>query len=120
MKKEEAVLAPITTNHPHHHQHHQGRLSPYVIDFVAGGLAGSFSKSLIAPLERVKILFQIRSIHYPYAGIWNTVQSIFEKEGLGGLWKGNWATVVRIFPYAALQFLTFQNAKKVSNLTNYP
>jgi hypothetical protein len=29
------------------------------------------------------------------------------------LWRGNMATVVRIFPYAAIQFMTFSQIKQV-------
>jgi len=80
--------------------------------FIAGGTAGTFAKSTIAPLERVKILFQIQSRYYPYAGILSTIKEITKKEGVTGLWKGNAATVVRIFPYAAIQFLSFDTFRK--------
>jgi solute carrier family 25 protein 16 len=65
-------------------------------------------------LERVKILFQIRSADYPYKGVWKTLTSIWENEGILGLWKGNNATIIRIFPYAAIQFMSYEKYKKVS------
>jgi solute carrier family 25 protein 16 len=83
------------------------------IDFVSGGIAGTVAKTAIAPFERVKILFQINSKHYPYMGIVKTISNIHEKEGLLALWRGNMATVVRIFPYAAIQFMTFSQIKQV-------
>ena len=72
-----------------------------------------FTKSLAAPLERIKILFQIRSKAYSPEGIIPTFRSIVQKEGIAGLWKGNTATLLRIFPYAAIQFYSFENYKKV-------
>jgi hypothetical protein len=48
---------------------------------------GTCAKTAIAPLERVKILYQIRSIHYPFEGIFRTLWSIKEKEGVVALWK---------------------------------
>jgi len=87
----------------------------WMIPFFSGGIAGTVAKTAIAPLERVKILFQIRSIHYPYQGVIKTLTSIVKNEGILGLWKGNNATVVRIFPYAAIQFFTYENIKKLLN-----
>eukprot|EP01117_Protostelium_nocturnum_P012828 TRINITY_DN4752_c0_g1_i1.p1 TRINITY_DN4752_c0_g1~~TRINITY_DN4752_c0_g1_i1.p1 ORF type:complete len:326 (+),score=73.99 TRINITY_DN4752_c0_g1_i1:159-1136(+) len=87
-------------------------LPKFLVSFVSGGIAGTFAKSSIAPLERVKILFQIRSQHYPYSGVLSTLNAIHKREGFASLWKGNWATVVRIFPYAAIQFTSFENYRK--------
>lgn len=36
------------------------------------------------------------------------------KEGYLGLYKGNFAQMIRIFPYAAVQFLSYEQYKKVS------
>ena len=35
----------------------------YLQDLIAGGVAGALSKSCVAPLERVKILFQVSDLH---------------------------------------------------------
>ena len=39
----------------------------FVLDFVAGGVSAAVSKTVVAPLERVKILLQIQdaSKHIP-------------------------------------------------------
>ena len=36
---------------------------------------------------------------------------MFEREGMRGLFRGNYASVVRVAPYAAIQFATFERAK---------
>lgn len=33
-------------------------------ELIAGGVAGGFSKTVVAPLERVKILFQVNNSHF--------------------------------------------------------
>jgi len=62
-------------------------------------------------LERVKILFQVATIHYPFTGVGSTLKRIVEREGFWGLYRGNTSSLVRIFPYAAIQFATFDALK---------
>jgi hypothetical protein len=80
---------------------------------LCGGVAGSVSKTIIAPLERVKILFQVRSHEYPYSGVVNTLRQIVSREGALGLYNGNSSSVLRVFPYAAIQFVSFDFYKKL-------
>lgn len=80
---------------------------------ACGGIAGCVAKTSIAPLERVKILFQVNSPHYPYTGVWSTLSRIFQRERLSGLYKGNISSIVRVFPYAAIQFSSFDFFKSV-------
>lgn len=78
---------------------------------ICGGVAGSIAKSSIAPLERVKILFQVKNHHYQYSGVVGTLRSILAREGVRGLYKGNASSIARVFPYAAVQFVTFDAYK---------
>lgn len=74
---------------------------------LCGGIAGCVAKTSIAPLERVKILFQVNSPNYPYTGVMSTLTRILTREGLNGLYKGNMSSIARVFPYAAIQFASF-------------
>eukprot|EP01133_Synstelium_polycarpum_P006683 gene6683-7770_t len=87
------------------------------ISFLAGGIAGVTAKSAVAPLERVKILYQIKSQLYSLDSIAGSLGKILEKEGLRGLWRGNTATITRVFPYASVQFFTFETIKRHFNST---
>uniref|UniRef100_A0A673AVV1 Solute carrier family 25 member 16 n=2 Tax=Sphaeramia orbicularis TaxID=375764 RepID=A0A673AVV1_9TELE len=74
---------------------------------TAGGVAACCAKSSIAPLDRVKILLQAQNPHYKHLGVFSTLTAIPKKEGFLGLYKGNGAMMVRIFPYGAIQFMAF-------------
>lgn len=45
--------------------------------------------------------------------MFSTLKAVPKKEGFLGLYKGNGAMMVRIFPYGAIQFMAFDNYKKV-------
>lgn len=49
------------------------------------------------------------------AGVFSTLKAVPQKEGYLGLYKGNGAMMVRIFPYGAIQFMAFDNYKKVQS-----
>ena len=49
-----------------------------------------------------------------FPGVFSTVTTVINKEGPGGLFKGNGAQMVRIFPYAAIQFTSYEYYKVVS------
>ncbi|KAG0025510.1 hypothetical protein BGZ82_009982 [Podila clonocystis] len=80
---------------------------------LAGGIAGITAKTAIAPLDRVKILFQASNPQFEkYAGTWTGVfkagRDIQKAGGVRGLFQGNSATVLRIFPYAAIKFMAYE------------
>ncbi|RAL04181.1 coenzyme A transporter [Aspergillus ibericus CBS 121593] len=85
---------------------------------VAGGLAGCAAKTVVAPLDRVKILFQASNPQFAkYTGSWSglvlAVRDINRHEGLRGLFKGHSATLLRIFPYAGIKFLAYEQVRAV-------
>lgn len=80
--------------------------------FLAGGLAGMCSKTAVAPLDRIKILLQAHSQHYKHYGVFSGLREIIAHENFLALYKGNGAQMVRIFPYAAVQFTSYEFYKK--------
>ncbi|KAL1523542.1 hypothetical protein AB1Y20_018479 [Prymnesium parvum] len=78
--------------------------------FVAGGIAGMVSRTAIAPIERVKILFQISRDRG--AGFLHIAPTILRDEGLLAFWKGNSAAVARVMPYMSLTFLSYEEYKR--------
>ncbi|XP_058808888.1 solute carrier family 25 member 16-like [Phymastichus coffea] len=81
-------------------------------NFIAGGVAGMCSKTTVAPLDRIKILLQAHSHHYKHLGVFSGLKEIIYREHFFALYKGNFAQMVRIFPYAATQFTAFEIYKK--------
>lgn len=79
--------------------------------FMCGGLAGAVSRTCVAPIDRVKILRQTQFIqesgHLKYGSMLQTVQTVLKEEGIRGLWRGNVTNVLRVIPYSACQFTSY-------------
>ncbi|PMB64720.1 Mitochondrial carrier protein LEU5 [Beauveria bassiana] len=85
---------------------------------VAGGVAGCAAKTLVAPLDRVKILFQASNPQFAkYTGssfgVLSAMKDIYGHEGSRGLFRGHSATLLRIFPYAGIKFLAYEQIRAV-------
>ncbi|SLM39227.1 mitochondrial carrier protein leu5 [Lasallia pustulata] len=85
---------------------------------LAGGLAACAAKTVVGPLDRVKILFQASNPHFAkYTGSWfgvvTAMRDINRQDGLRGLFRGHSATLLRIFPYAAIKFLAYEQVRAI-------
>jgi solute carrier family 25 protein 16 len=93
--------------------------------FLAGGLAGCSAKTLIAPFDRVKILFQTESplvaghAHKTF-GVFPAIGQIYSKQGFISLYRGHSMTLARIFPYAAIQFASYERWKALMDKLDIP
>ncbi|OMO68531.1 Endoplasmic reticulum-adenine nucleotide transporter [Corchorus capsularis] len=94
----------------------------FAIDFLMGGVSAAVSKTAAAPIERVKLLIQnqdemIRAgrLSEPYKGIGDCFKRTIADEGVGSLWRGNTANVIRYFPTQALNFAFKDYFKKLFN-----
>ena len=72
--------------------------------FISGGIAGMTAKTIEAPLDRVKIIFQTTQLRFSFPAAANMMRSLARDEGLRSLWKGNGVVMLRVAPYAALHF----------------
>jgi len=83
----------------------------FMTDFLMGGVSAAVSKTVAAPIERVKLLIQNQDemlksgrLSAPYKGITDCFGRIIKEEGVVSLWRGNTANVIRYFPTQALNF----------------
>eukprot|EP01137_Pigoraptor_chileana_P006243 Opistho-2@50377 len=83
---------------------------------IAGGIAGAVSRTVVSPLERLKILFQIQTgtgAAVQYNGVVPALSKILREEGTIGFFKGNGTNVIRMVPYSAVQFASYEQYKKL-------
>lgn len=83
---------------------------------ISGGIAGSAAKTLIAPLDRIKILFQTRNPEFvayrgSFAGLFRAGAKIWATDGPYGLFQGHSVTLLRIFPYASIKFVAYEQIR---------
>ncbi|XP_010687456.2 mitochondrial carrier protein CoAc2 isoform X1 [Beta vulgaris subsp. vulgaris] len=81
-------------------------------ELLAGGVAGGVAKSAVAPLERIKILFQTRQAEFKSIGLLGSFTKIARSEGILGFYRGNGASVARIVPYAALHYMAYEEYRR--------
>lgn len=73
---------------------------------------------MVGPLDRVKILFQASNPQFAkYTGSWfgvvTAMRDIYSAEGSRGLFRGHSATLLRIFPYAGIKFLAYEQVRAI-------
>ncbi|KAL0956687.1 hypothetical protein HGRIS_002814 [Hohenbuehelia grisea] len=92
-----------------------GFLTPEIASFfVSGGCAGAASRTVVSPLERLKIIQQVqpRTSEQQYKGVWQSLVRMWREEGFKGFMRGNGINCLRIVPYSAVQFTTYEQLKK--------
>jgi hypothetical protein len=73
---------------------------------VCGGLAGMIAKTATNPLERIKMLSQTGEHGLKNSSVLSLYRSILKNEGVLGLWAGNGANLLRVFPAKSIVFST--------------
>lgn len=88
---------------------------PVVASFCAGGIAGAVSRTVVSPLERLKILFQVQSVGRDayQMSIGKALAKMWREEGVKGFMAGNGTNCIRIVPYSAVQFGAYNLYKPV-------
>ena len=88
---------------------------PVVAAFCAGGVAGAVSRTVVSPLERLKILMQVQSVGRDAykLSVGKALIKMWKEEGWRGFMRGNGTNCIRIVPYSAVQFSSYNFYKRV-------
>jgi len=81
-----------------------------ITTLLCGGISAGMSKTVTAPMERLKIIFQTKKGTIR-PGLISTVRHIANNEGYGAFWKGNGMNCLRIVPTYALRLCFFDRYK---------
>jgi len=85
-----------------------------ITSLASGAMAGAVARTVIAPLDRTKIYFQTHPERsYRLKRAFKFIHTTYRNEGILFLWRGNSATMARIVPYAAFQFLAHDQYKRI-------
>jgi len=74
---------------------------------IAGSLSGGTLITCTYPLE-ISFTVLASSTKQQYTGMLHCLSSIFKREGLIGLYRGYWASLMGIVPYTGAQFLFYE------------
>eukprot|EP01130_Rhizamoeba_saxonica_P003570 TRINITY_DN1496_c0_g1_i2.p1 TRINITY_DN1496_c0_g1~~TRINITY_DN1496_c0_g1_i2.p1 ORF type:complete len:111 (+),score=11.97 TRINITY_DN1496_c0_g1_i2:18-350(+) len=77
---------------------------------LSGGLAGVLGRTLMAPLSRIKILWQVDDFK-KYKGFFKTAAKILRTDGWTGFYRGNFAHILRVFPEMGMRFYFYEMYK---------
>jgi solute carrier family 25 (adenine nucleotide translocator) protein 4/5/6/31 len=80
-------------------------------DFLLSGTAAVVSKTIAAPIERIKMVVQNQdemikrgTLSKPFTGIIDCTRWIMANEGFAAFWRSNFTNCLRYFPTQALNF----------------
>ena len=108
------MKSSITKQKQQNQQSKKSIIPQEIKNLIAGGIAGMIAKTIVAPIDRIKILYQVSSTPFHLKDVPIVISRIIQEEGLIALWKGNTATMIRVFPYAGIQFMIFNKLKSYS------
>lgn len=92
-----------------------------LVNLAAGGISGAVSKTITAPLEKVKLAIQNQDSNPKivsgemkrYTGMANCFSRHITELGPASLWRGNFANCIRYVPTAAFNLAFKDNIKKL-------
>ncbi|EGG21684.1 mitochondrial substrate carrier family protein [Cavenderia fasciculata] len=97
-------------------------------ELIAGAMSGALTRCIVAPLDVVKIRFQLQkhdtshahqsavyksTLQQEYSGVFQTLSKITREEGYRALWKGNLTAEILWISYGAAQFACYSSLNRI-------
>ena len=82
-----------------------------IVKILAGGCAGSTAITITYPTDLIRRRLQLQNFDKSvpkYTGILNCIRTIVQKEGILGLYRGLFASYIKLFPTIGVQFLAME------------
>eukprot|EP00668_Euglena_longa_P047608 GGOE01063490.1.p1 GENE.GGOE01063490.1~~GGOE01063490.1.p1 ORF type:complete len:479 (-),score=115.02 GGOE01063490.1:503-1939(-) len=89
------------------------------VTFTSGAVSGIVSRTATAPLERLKILAQLRGNHrgadlLPARwGVLSGIRAMQQEGGIPSLFRGNLANCLKVAPQGGIQWFVFEYLKQI-------
>ncbi|ELW54096.1 Mitochondrial ornithine transporter 2 [Tupaia chinensis] len=80
---------------------------------VSGGIAGICLWLVVFPVDCIKSRIQVLSMYGKQAGFISTLLSVVRNEGIGALYSGLKATMIRAVPANGALFLAYEHSRKM-------
>lgn len=88
---------------------------PLWIPLMAGSSARVLAVTIVNPLELIRTKMQSEKLSYSEVG--RGFKSMLKMQGILGLWKGFFPTILRDVPFSGIYWTTYETIKKRSNVT---
>ncbi|XP_055544734.1 probable mitochondrial glutathione transporter SLC25A40 [Wyeomyia smithii] len=88
---------------------------PIWLPLVAGSSARVLAVTIVNPLELIRTKMQSEKLSYSEVG--RAFRSMLKIQGITGLWKGFFPTILRDVPFSGIYWTTYESIKKRSNVT---
>ena len=88
-----------------------GETRKTALRLVAGVLSTVVVRTLLAPMERVKLEYQLNRSMLPVGAAF---RKVLAAEGARGFWRGNAINLLRVCPYKAINFAAFDAYRGVA------
>ena len=89
----------------------RGETRKTALRLAAGVLSTVVVRTLLAPLERIKLEYQLNRSMLPVSA---ALRKVMAAEGIRGFWRGNAINLLRVCPYKAINFAAFDAYRGVA------